>query len=66
MLEPCDIILGLICVLPMLEAVQSVSKMAQGKNTFVYNLVIEMILCINDLYVIYIDPLKKYDHPQFA
>jgi hypothetical protein len=63
MLEPCDIILGLICVLPMSEVVQSVLKMAQGRNIFVYDLVIEMILCINDLYAMYIDPLKKYDHP---
>jgi hypothetical protein len=37
MLAPCDIILGLTCVLPMLEAMQSVSKMAQGRNTFVYD-----------------------------
>jgi hypothetical protein len=66
MFEPCDIILGLIYVLPMLEVVQSVSKLAQGIDTFVYDLVIEMILCINDLYAMYIDPLKKYDHPQFA
>jgi hypothetical protein len=40
--------------------------MAQGRNTCVYDLVIEMILCTNDLYVMYIDPLKEYDHPQFA
>ncbi len=41
-------------------------KDGQGKDTFVYDLVIGMILCTNDLYVMYIDPLKKYDHPQFA
>jgi hypothetical protein len=32
MLEPCDIILGLTSVLSMLEAMQSVSKMAQGRD----------------------------------
>jgi hypothetical protein len=66
MIEPCDIILDLTCVLPMLETMQNVSKMAQGRNTFVYDLVIKMILCTNDLYAMHIDPLKKYDHPQFA
>jgi hypothetical protein len=66
MLEPCDIILGLTCVLPMLEVVQNVSKMAQGRDTFIYDLVIKMILCTNDLYAMYIDPLKNYDSPPWS
>ncbi len=62
----CDIALGLTCVLPMLEAIQSLSKLAQGRDTFVYDLVTSIILCTTDLYVIYVDPLKRYEHPQFA
>jgi hypothetical protein len=58
----CDIILGLTCVLPMLEAVQSLSKLTYGRDTFVYNLVTFIILCTCDLDAMYVDPLKKYDH----
>lgn len=54
----CDIVLGLTYVLPMLEAIQSLSKL-----TFVCNLVTFIILCIGDLDVMYVDPLKRYDQP---
>jgi hypothetical protein len=47
----------------MLEAIQSLSKLAQGRDTFVYDLVTFIILCIGDLYAIYVDPLKRYEHP---
>jgi hypothetical protein len=46
----CDTILGLICVLPMMEAMQNLSKMAQGKDTFVCDLMSSIILCTNELY----------------
>lgn len=60
-----DTILGLIYVLPMMEAIQSLSKMAQGRDTFVCDLVSFIILCTSDLYSWYVNPLKRYDHPQF-
>jgi hypothetical protein len=34
----CDTILGLTCVLPMMEVVQTSSKMAKGINIFVCHL----------------------------
>jgi hypothetical protein len=39
--------------------------MAQGKDTFVYDLVNSIILCTGELYSWYVDRLKRYDHPQF-
>jgi len=39
--------------------------MAQGRDTFVCDLVNSIILCINELYSWYVNPLKRYDHPQF-
>jgi hypothetical protein len=56
----CDTVLGLTCVLPMLEVIQNLSKQAQGRDTFVCDLVTFIILCTNDLYVMYVDPLKRY------
>jgi hypothetical protein len=35
-------------------------------DTFSYDLVTFIILCTSDLYVMYVDPLKRYNHPQFA
>ncbi len=34
----CDTILGLTCVLPMMEVMQTSSKMAKGMDIFVYHL----------------------------
>ncbi len=63
----CDyeIILGLTYVLPIMEAVQSLFKTAQGRDIFVCDLVSSIILCTGELYSWYVDLLKKYDHPQF-
>jgi hypothetical protein len=60
-----DIVLGFNCVLPMLEAMQSLSKFAQGINTFVQYFMTFIIVITIDLYAMYMDLLKRYDHPQF-
>jgi len=60
-----DIILGLTYVLPMMEVVQTLSKMAQAKDTFVYDFVTSITLCTTNLYSWCIDPLKRYEQPQF-
>jgi hypothetical protein len=60
-----DIILGLTYVLPMMEVVQTLSKMAQAKDTFVYDFVTSIRLCTTNLYSWCIDPLKRYGQPQF-
>jgi len=60
-----DIVLVLSCVLPMLEAMQSLSKFAQGIYTFVQDLMTSIIATTIDLYAMYMDLFKRYDHPQF-
>lgn len=39
--------------------------MAYDKVKFVWDFVISIISCISDLYVWYINMLKRYDHLQF-
>jgi hypothetical protein len=46
--EPlCDVktLLGLACVLHLLEVVQGLSKFAQGHHTFIYDFVATLKLC---------------------
>jgi hypothetical protein len=57
----CDTILGLICVLPMLEVMQSLSKLASCINTFFCNLLNFFILYIIGMYAMYLNALQKYD-----
>ncbi len=40
-----EIVLGFTCVLPMLEVVHSLSKLVQGKYTFVCDFVALSIFC---------------------
>ncbi len=40
-----EIVMGLTCVLPMLETIQSLSKLAQYKDTFICDYVATMKLC---------------------
>lgn len=40
-----EIVMGLICVLPMLEAVYSLNKLAQNKDTFICDYVAATKLC---------------------
>jgi hypothetical protein len=56
-----DIILRLICLLPMLEVMQSLFKLASGKNAFVCNLVNSLVLHIIELYAMYLNILQRYD-----
>jgi hypothetical protein len=41
------------------------AKLTQGGGSFVCNLVTSTIVTIVDLYAMYVDPLKRYNHPQF-
>jgi hypothetical protein len=54
----CDyeIVLGLTCMLLMLEAM--LTKLVKGRNTFVCDLVTFIIIYITN-------PKKRYDHPYF-
>jgi hypothetical protein len=66
----CDIetVMGLTCLLPMLEALQGLSKYVQNIETFIYDFVGSVKLGRADLHNMYCDEEKKYnynDFPQF-
>jgi hypothetical protein len=61
----CEIVLGLSCMLLMLEAMKNLFKLAKGIYTLVCDLVTSIIICIIDLYAMYIDLEKRYDYPCF-
>jgi hypothetical protein len=54
----CDMetMMGLTCVLPMLEVVKSLNKLAQNKDYFICDFVVVMKLTQVDLYNLYVDP----------
>jgi hypothetical protein len=47
--------LGLTCVLPMLEAMKSLSKHAQNMDTFICDFVSAVKLCHFEIYNMYVD-----------
>jgi hypothetical protein len=66
----CDIeiLMGLTCLLPMLEALQGLNKYAQNKKTFIYDFMVSVKLGQVDLHNMYYNEEKKYnysDFPQF-
>jgi hypothetical protein len=68
MLCDIEIVLGLTCLLPMLEVVQGLNKYAQNKKTFICDFVDNVKLCQVDLHNMYYNEKKKYnynDFPQF-
>jgi hypothetical protein len=53
----CDVetVMGLTFVLPMLEAMQYLSKLAQYKDTFICDFVLVVNLCQFKIYTMYVD-----------
>ncbi len=67
----CDVgtILGLPCVLPMLESVNVLMKFAQARDVFIcdYNDYIVVVKIFHiDLYKMYSDPTTSFQHENFA
>ncbi len=58
----CDVetIMGLTCVLFMLETVQSLNKLTQNKDTFICDFVLAMKLCQFDIQTMYVNLEKQY------
>ncbi len=50
-----EIVMGLTCVLPMLEVIQSMSKLVQNKDTFICDYVAAVKLGQVELYTMYVD-----------
>jgi hypothetical protein len=66
----CDvgIILGMSCVLPMLESVNALMKFAQVRDIFIcdYNeYIVTVKICQVDLYKMYSDPTTSFQHENF-
>jgi hypothetical protein len=49
----------------MLEVVQSLSKLAQNKDCFILDFMVDMKLTQVDLYNFYVDPKGHFSHDQF-
>jgi hypothetical protein len=63
----CDLelVLGLPCILPMLEVVHTLIKYAQRWDVFICEFLDIMKLAEVELYQLYVDPLCKYDDLAF-
>ncbi len=60
-----DIVLKQTCVLPILEVVETLLKLAQGKVTYVYDFMVVIKLNVGDLYNMYANHIKRYDDLKF-
>jgi hypothetical protein len=60
----CDVetMMGLTCVLPMLEVVQSLNKLAQNEYCFICDFVVIVKLTQIDLYDLYVDLEHHFSH----
>jgi uncharacterized membrane protein len=58
----CDLhmLLGLSCLLPLLEVVNALIKFAQGRDVFIYDFVATIKICQIYLYMMYLDPSSNY------
>jgi hypothetical protein len=58
----CDveIVMGFTCVMLMLEAMQSLNKLIQNKDIFIFYFVVAIKSCQIDIYTMYMDIEKQY------
>jgi len=63
----CDIemIMGLVCIMPMLKAFHALIKFAQACDTFVCDFVTNVKLCCVELYKLFFDMETKYGQEHF-
>jgi hypothetical protein len=54
------IVMGLRCVLLMLEVMQSLSKVARNKEIFICDFVLAVRFCQFEIYTMYVDLEKQY------
>jgi hypothetical protein len=62
----CDaeVVLGLLCIMPMLEVINDLIKFSQSRDTFVCDFVGAVKMCCAYLHTLYYD-LEKYINEQF-
>jgi hypothetical protein len=63
----CDVkvVMGFMCIMPMLEVVHDLIKFAQKNDTFVFDFVGVMKMSCAHLHTLYCDRKKKYTNEQF-
>ncbi len=65
LLYDVETMMGLTCVLPMLEAVESLNKLAQNRDLFTCDFMAAMKLIQVDIYTFYVDLERHFSHDQF-
>jgi uncharacterized membrane protein len=58
-------LLGLFCLLPLLEVVHALIKFAQGRDIFICDFVVAVKICQVDLCMMYSDPSSNYQREHF-
>jgi hypothetical protein len=63
----CDVhmLLGLSCLLPLLEAINALIKFSQGKDVFMCDFMAIAKICLANLFMMYFDPNTSYQHEHF-
>jgi hypothetical protein len=63
----CDVefILGLFCILPLLECVHTLIKFGQHRDVFIYNFMDIFKPTQQNLFKFYCNPFIKYEDPTF-
>jgi len=60
-----EVAMGLTCIMPLLKVMHVLIKFAQSKNNFVCDFDKSMKMCCAELYIMYVDPKKKYNQERF-
>ena len=61
-----EVLLDLLCILPILEVVRSLIKIAQKWDIFLCDFIESLMLCEAELYRMYVDQDQKYIDPGFS
>jgi hypothetical protein len=64
----CDLetLLGLSCIIPLLELLQGLSKFTQSQQTFICDFISALKLCEANLFTIYCEARKRFSSQHFS
>jgi hypothetical protein len=63
----CDlqVLLGLACILPLLEPIHALIKFTQIRDVYVRDLMVVIMVCQGDIYMMYYDQTSKFTTNNF-
>jgi hypothetical protein len=63
----CDlqVLLGLGCILPLLESIHALIKFTQIRDVYVCDLMVAIMVCQCDIYMMYCDETSKFTIDNF-